>query len=60
MKPSIPELEKRIDTLASIPAGEALPHDAREAVDALLDALEAGEVRAASRGDDGTCESTRG
>lgn len=54
MKPSIPELEKRIDTLASIPAGEALPHDAREAVDALLDALEAGEVRAASRGDDGT------
>jgi 2,3,4,5-tetrahydropyridine-2,6-dicarboxylate N-succinyltransferase len=47
-------LEHRIEELAAIPAGKTLPRDARESIDALLDALEAGEVRAAERGDDGT------
>jgi 2,3,4,5-tetrahydropyridine-2-carboxylate N-succinyltransferase len=46
-------LEQRIDELASTPAGSALPGDARESIDALLDALEAGEVRAAERTTDG-------
>ena len=45
-------LERRIEALASLPAGEALPGDAREQIDALLDALEAGDVRAAERGAD--------
>jgi 2,3,4,5-tetrahydropyridine-2-carboxylate N-succinyltransferase len=47
-------LEHRIDELAATPAGTALPNDAREAIDALLDALESGEVRAAERSTDGT------
>jgi 2,3,4,5-tetrahydropyridine-2-carboxylate N-succinyltransferase len=47
-------LEHRIDELAATPAGSPLPSDARESIDALLDALEAGEVRAARRGTDGT------
>jgi 2,3,4,5-tetrahydropyridine-2-carboxylate N-succinyltransferase len=47
------ELESRITRLASIPAGEKLPADAEAAVDALLTALERGELRAAERGADG-------
>jgi 2,3,4,5-tetrahydropyridine-2,6-dicarboxylate N-succinyltransferase len=46
-------LEQRIDELASTPAGAPLPPDARAPIDALLDALEAGEVRAAERTGDG-------
>jgi 2,3,4,5-tetrahydropyridine-2-carboxylate N-succinyltransferase len=42
-------LEQRITELASTPATVTLPGDARESIDALLDALEAGEVRAAER-----------
>jgi 2,3,4,5-tetrahydropyridine-2-carboxylate N-succinyltransferase len=45
------ELEKRIDSLAATPAGSELPEDARTAVRRLLDALEAGTVRAAKRDD---------
>jgi 2,3,4,5-tetrahydropyridine-2-carboxylate N-succinyltransferase len=47
-------LEQRIDELANTPAGASLPKDARESIDALLDALESGEVRAAEREPDGT------
>jgi 2,3,4,5-tetrahydropyridine-2-carboxylate N-succinyltransferase len=47
-------LEQRIDELASTPAGEPLPRDARASIEGLLDALEAGDVRAAERGPDGT------
>jgi 2,3,4,5-tetrahydropyridine-2-carboxylate N-succinyltransferase len=43
------DLEERIDELASIPAGAAVPGDARTIVRRLLDALEAGEVRAAAK-----------
>ena len=53
MSVSAQTLEQRIDELASTPAGSALPGDARESIDALLDALEAGEVRAAERTTDG-------
>jgi 2,3,4,5-tetrahydropyridine-2-carboxylate N-succinyltransferase len=43
------ELEKRIDALSSLPAGAELPDDARSVVARLLDALEAGSVRAAEK-----------
>jgi 2,3,4,5-tetrahydropyridine-2-carboxylate N-succinyltransferase len=43
------ELEKRIETLSSLPSGAELPADARTVVGKLLDALEAGSVRAAQR-----------
>ena len=45
----IAELLRYADT----PAGEALPHDAEQVVDALLGALERGAVRAAERDADG-------
>jgi len=45
----IREIEKRVDALASTPAGARLPDDARTIVRHLLDALEAGSVRAAER-----------
>ena len=45
----IREIEKRVDALASIPAGVQLPDDARTVVRRLLDALEAGTVRAAEK-----------
>jgi 2,3,4,5-tetrahydropyridine-2-carboxylate N-succinyltransferase len=41
------ELEKRIDALSALPAGAAMPEDARSVVASLLDALEAGTARAA-------------
>jgi 2,3,4,5-tetrahydropyridine-2,6-dicarboxylate N-succinyltransferase len=43
------ELEKRIDALSSTPAAAKLPDEARGVVIALLDALEAGSVRAAEK-----------
>jgi 2,3,4,5-tetrahydropyridine-2-carboxylate N-succinyltransferase len=43
------ELEKRIDALSSLPAGAEFPGDARSIVEALLEALEAGSVRAAQK-----------
>ncbi len=46
---SLREIEKRIDALASTPAGAQLPDDARSIVRRLLDALEAGSVRAAEK-----------
>lgn len=49
----IDTLAERIAALSATPAGEPLPADAEAVVDALLDALEAGEVRAAAKGDDG-------
>ena len=46
---SIREVEKRVDALASTPSGASLPEDARSVVRQLLDALEAGTVRAAEK-----------
>jgi 2,3,4,5-tetrahydropyridine-2-carboxylate N-succinyltransferase len=43
------EIEKRVDALASTPPGTPLPEDARSVVKRLLDALEAGSVRAAEK-----------
>jgi 2,3,4,5-tetrahydropyridine-2-carboxylate N-succinyltransferase len=43
------EIEHRIDGLASVPAGTELPEDARGVVRHLLDALEAGTLRAAEK-----------
>jgi 2,3,4,5-tetrahydropyridine-2-carboxylate N-succinyltransferase len=43
------ELEKRIDSLAATPQGGDVPEDARGVVRKLLDALEAGQVRAAQK-----------
>jgi 2,3,4,5-tetrahydropyridine-2-carboxylate N-succinyltransferase len=42
-------LESRIEALAAVPAGSALPADARIVVEELLEALEQGSVRAAER-----------
>jgi 2,3,4,5-tetrahydropyridine-2-carboxylate N-succinyltransferase len=47
------DLEARIETLFATPAGEGLSEDAAEAVEDLLDALESGKLRAATRGKDG-------
>jgi 2,3,4,5-tetrahydropyridine-2-carboxylate N-succinyltransferase len=47
------ELQTRVEALADTPAGDRLGSDALDVVGALLDALEAGAVRAAERGDDG-------
>lgn len=43
------ELEKRIESIAAILPGGQLPEDARKVVRQLLDALEAGHVRAAEK-----------
>ena len=43
------ELERKIDALAATPSGAELPEDARSVVSKLLDALEAGSVRAAQK-----------
>jgi 2,3,4,5-tetrahydropyridine-2-carboxylate N-succinyltransferase len=43
------ELEKRIDSLSTTPQGAQLPDDARTVVRTLLDSLEAGHLRAASK-----------
>lgn len=47
-------LQERIEELAAIPPGQALPETAESVVHHLLQALEHGEVRAAQRGADGT------
>ncbi len=46
-------LSEQIERYASTPAGQPLPADAESLIDRLLTALEAGEVRAAERADDG-------
>ncbi|MCU0622885.1 MAG: 2,3,4,5-tetrahydropyridine-2,6-dicarboxylate N-succinyltransferase [Gemmatimonadaceae bacterium] len=48
------ELAGELDALAATPAGAALPERARPIVSQLLRHLEAGDLRAAERGDDGT------
>ena len=45
------ELEKRINDLSAVPAGETLPDDARSVVRHLLDSLEEGSLRAATKDD---------
>ena len=52
--PDLTKLEARIRELADTPRDKALPREAREVVRALLDALEAGLVRAARCDSDGT------
>ena len=47
-------LSHRIDALFATPAGEPLSSDAQSAFEALLQALETGEVRAAERAKDGS------
>lgn len=49
MAGSSADLETRIDALAATPSNQTLPRDARDAVLALLDALEKGDVRAAEK-----------
>jgi len=51
---TIDELASRIEALASAPAGTAVGSDAERVVDAMLDALERGEIRAAERSTDGS------
>jgi 2,3,4,5-tetrahydropyridine-2-carboxylate N-succinyltransferase len=46
---AVNEIERRIDALTAAPAGSKLPRDARATVDALLDALERGAIRAAEK-----------
>jgi 2,3,4,5-tetrahydropyridine-2-carboxylate N-succinyltransferase len=48
------ELERRIEEVTSTPQGQDLPADMHRFIDALLGALESGEIRSAARGDDGT------
>jgi 2,3,4,5-tetrahydropyridine-2-carboxylate N-succinyltransferase len=50
---SLQALEREIDALASTPPERALPPNAESVVNALLDALEHGEVRAARRDEAG-------
>jgi 2,3,4,5-tetrahydropyridine-2-carboxylate N-succinyltransferase len=47
------QLARRIEDLSAMPSTGAMPNDAEEVVEALLRALEAGDVRAAERTDDG-------
>ena len=47
-------LERDVDSLAETPAGEMLSPNAEQVVNALLDALEHGDVRAARRDENGT------
>jgi len=49
---SADDLSARIESHASTPAGQTLPADAASAVAELLEALEAGRIRAAERGAD--------
>jgi 2,3,4,5-tetrahydropyridine-2,6-dicarboxylate N-succinyltransferase len=48
------DLATRIDELTEVPSGEPLPPDALDVVEELLNALEAGVVRAAQRSEDGS------
>ena len=47
-------LQQEIESLAATPAGEALPRRTGDVIEALLSALERGEIRSAERGADGT------
>ena len=47
------ELRGQIESLAATPAGEVLPESATEVIGDLLDGLESGELRAATRAEDG-------
>ena len=53
-QPDPPDLVARVEELAAIPAGEALPSDAEHVVFRVLDVLEAGDVRAARKDETGT------
>ncbi len=48
-EPALGDIERRIDALFAIQGGAELPDDARTVVGRLLDALEAGRVRAAEK-----------
>ena len=50
---AIAALEARLDELFALPQGSDVPADAARVVGELLDALEAGTVRSATRGSDG-------
>lgn len=50
---AVATLERDVDRLAATPAGQSLPPDAESVVNALLDALEHGDVRAARRDEQG-------
>lgn len=54
MSPSHDALEREIERFAATPSGEALPAGTGAAVEQVLDALEAGTLRAARRDDNGT------
>lgn len=54
MTASYDALEREIEHLAATPAGDPLPGGAGAAIEAVLDALESGTLRAARRGADGT------
>jgi len=54
MTVSYDALEREIERLAATPAGQSLPADAGAAVEAVLDALESGALRAARRDEKGT------
>ena len=55
MAASAAELEQRVEALSATPANQTLPANTRDVVAALLDALEKGAVRAATK-DSGTGE----
>ena len=52
--PDPPDLVARVEELAAIPSGEALPSDADHVVFRVLDVLESGDVRAARKDENGT------
>lgn len=54
MTASYDALEREIEHLAATPAADPLPGGAGAAIEAVLDALESGTLRAARRGADGT------
>ena len=56
MSVSFDALSRDIERFAATPAGETLPGDAGAAIEAVLDALERGTLRAARRAPDGTWE----
>ncbi len=56
MTDSHDDLARDIERFAATPAGNPLPDDAGRAVEAVLDALESGELRAATRAPDGSWE----
>lgn len=53
MTKSFDRIEQEIERFAATPSTDPLPPDAGAAIEAVLDALERGELRAAERGTDG-------